>query len=413
MAGDSDAATPITNDTPEVPRTLGEWSLPAIQRLLTANGVEDGRFDWKEMFPRDQGGKDRLIKCATSMANAGGGFLVFGVADKGSPEQRIIGVPTDQEFYRLLADQLHRADPPIPYRPLNPPLHVTGARTIYIIQVLEMSAPHAFDGQYFTRTGGGSDRRLSTHELRGLFRVQDVLDAPGLHEIGKIAWSFSQPRDWDHVRSSLEILSPYAGEGTLKQKKAVLEALSRLATSVRAGMPDDVISELLTQAKQAMPYDVTGEPELLGRMLIIAADVAGHVGYDASLYLRDGFAVFQSAQLLASCLHMAELARRDDAKKAILKEFDMCIDAARRATPKPFTDAARWFEHRRSTPGRGRHVPPARLNRVEARLLQLHRRRSVPESPRGGNSPAASALLSIPGPPSTTTRRLARPAIKS
>src|ERR1051325_3682912 len=114
-----DAATMTTNDTndtPQVPRTLNEWSLPTIRALLTANCVEDGRFDWKEMFPLDQRGKDRLVRCATSMANAGGGFIVFGVADKGSPEQRIVGVQTDHEFYRQVADQLYRADPPVPHR---------------------------------------------------------------------------------------------------------------------------------------------------------------------------------------------------------------------------------------------------------------------------------------------------------
>jgi hypothetical protein len=305
------------------------------------------------------------------MANAGGGFIVFGVADKGSPEQRIVGVQTDHEFYRQVADQLHRADPPVPHLPLNPPFRVTDARSIYIIQVLAMSSPHAFDGQYFTRTGGGSDRRLSTHELRRSFRMQDILDAPGLNEIGKAAWAFSHPGDWDSVRSGLETLSRYASEGTLSQKAAVLDALCRLAIFVRAPMPNDVISDLLTQAEMAMPHDLMGEPELLDRTIELAADVAGHVGYDASLYLQHGSAVFHSARLLASCLDLADRARRDDVKKFILQQFEMCIDAARRATPEPFTDAALWYEHRRSNPGRGRYVPPAELNSVEARLLGL------------------------------------------
>jgi len=205
-----------------------------------------------------------------------------------------------------------------------------------------------------------------------LFRAQDVFEAPGLNEIGKVAWAFNTPGNWDGVRSGLETLAPYASDGTLKQKTAVLEALSRLATFVRTPMPNDVIAELLTQVELAAPYDVTVEPEPLGRMLELAADVAGHVGYDASLYLHHGSAVFHSARLLASFLELAERARHDGARKLILEQFGMCIDAAQRATPKPFSDAVLWYEHRRSNPGRGRYVPPAELDSVEARLLGVY-----------------------------------------
>jgi hypothetical protein len=67
--------------------------------------------------------------------------------------------------------------------------------------------------------------------------VQDVLDAPGLNEIRKAEWTFSRHDHWDSVRSGLETLSPYAAEGTLKQKTAVLEgALPTLNLGPRRGV---------------------------------------------------------------------------------------------------------------------------------------------------------------------------------
>jgi hypothetical protein len=78
------------------------------------------------MFPPDDKGKDRLVRSAAAMANAGGGFIVFGVADRGSGADRACGMPADAEMGAWLASQLKRADPPIPHTLTNPPIPVAG-----------------------------------------------------------------------------------------------------------------------------------------------------------------------------------------------------------------------------------------------------------------------------------------------
>lgn len=361
---------------PSVPRTLAEWTLPVIRELLAANCVEDGRFDWKEMFPNPQDvkGRDRLVRAAAAMANAGGGFLVFGVADKGPAADRVVGIPTDNEFGRELSQQLHRANPAVPHRMQNPPLDVAPGRSIYVVEILGLAAPHAdADGKYFERTGGGTDQPIKTHQLRGRFRSHDVLEAPGLHEIRKIAFTFLRPGDWERVRSGLEALTAYAAEGTPKQKVDVLEALTRLAIYTRQQMPDDILTGMLFVSEEATLHDSDDAPDLFDEGFEHAVEVAGHVGYDATLYVRHGFGVFTSARLLCQLLHQADRGQRADLRKLVLEQFDACIDAARRAHPEPWLDAARWYEYKRDHPARGRHVPPPELNEAEGRLLGVYR----------------------------------------
>jgi hypothetical protein len=59
-----------------VPESLGGWSLASIRQLVAAGVFETRRFDFKEMLPRDDAGKQRLRKTFAAFANAEGGFLV-------------------------------------------------------------------------------------------------------------------------------------------------------------------------------------------------------------------------------------------------------------------------------------------------------------------------------------------------
>jgi hypothetical protein len=357
-----------------VPTALSEWTLPVIQQLLAAGCVEDGRFDWKEMFPvsKDVGGRDRIVRAATAMANAGGGFLVFGVRDKGDTVERIVGVPTDNEFGRELTQQLNRSDPPVPHLVGNPPLPVGPGRSIYVVEILGLSAPHAAaDGYFYLRTGGGTDERLKTHQLRQLFRFDDVLEAPGLNDIRKVSFTFLRRSTWEGVRSGLQVLTAYAVEGTARQKVAVLEALTRLATHTRWGMPEDILLDMLSVSEEAVLDCPAWGSEIVADGVKLATEVAGHVAYDAALYLRHGFGLFTAARLLSQLLQQAIGLQRDDLRQRVLDQFEECINAARRAQPEPWLDAARWFEHKRDHPSRLDRVPPPELAEVEARLLGL------------------------------------------
>lgn len=206
-----------------------------------------------------------------------------------------------------------------------------------------------------------------------LFAAHDVLEAPGLHEISKVAFTFLRPNGWDRVRAGLEALTSYAAEGTPKQKVAVLEALTRLAIYTRQQMPDDILMGMLSVSEEATLHGHNEAPEFFDEGFDHAVEVAGHVGYDATLYVRHGFGAFTSARLLSQLLHQAQLAQREDLCEIVLEQFEMCIDAAGRAHPEPWLDASRWYQYKRDHPGRGHQVPPPELNEVEARLLGVHR----------------------------------------
>lgn len=363
-------------DVVSIPSMLEQWTLTAIRALLVAGCFEDGRFDWKEMLPRDDSGKDRLVKAAVAMANTGGGFLVFGVRDRGAVKERPTGVAVDQEFARTISDLFHRADPPVPHSVRNPPVRVRRGFVIQVVQVLTTSAPHSFEGRFHVRTGGGSDRIMSTHEVRQLFRSQEVLEAPGLHEIKKVAVGFFRRRSWDDAKRGLEVLALHVVEGTPRHRAAVMDALTRLAVFTRASMPKDILNEMLTLAFEAMPHRFDNVDEIWKGTLASAIELAGDVGYDAALRLRDGFAVHESAQLLADCLQLAEGKQLPDLVARAVEAFRHCESSASRAEPEPFEDARLWFEYKRTNPSPRRDVPPKELDRVEARLLEvadLHR----------------------------------------
>ena len=357
-----------------VPTSLSQWTLATIQQLLNANCIEDGRFDWKVMLPRDVEGKERIIRAAASMANAGGGFLIFGVQDNGEPNNRIVGVPVDNEFGRELSQQLHRADPPSPHSVQNPPLKLEPDRVVYVVEILSISMPHAdTTGRYYVRTGGGTDQPLKTHQLRGLFRSDEVREAPGLNEIKKIAFTFLRPDGWDQIRPGLQTLAAYAVEGTPRQKSALLEALTRLAVFTRQGMPEDVLFNMLNLCEEAAPHSPEDAPELFDEAFQLAVEVAGHVGYDAALYMRHGFAVHTTARLLSQFLDLINRQHLEYLRRPVLEAFESCINAGRRAQPEEFSDAVSWYQYKRDHPARGHLVPPKELDAIEARLLGVRK----------------------------------------
>jgi hypothetical protein len=136
-------------------------------------------------------------------------------------------------------------------------------------------------------------------------------------------------------------------------------------------MPEDILFQMLMLSEEVTPFSPDDAPDIFVNALRLAVEVAGHVGYDAALYMRHGFAVYTSARLLSDLLVLTRKHRLDGVEKQVLEEFESCIAAARRAHPKAFLDAAAWFEHKRDHPTRD--VPPRSLDPVERRLLGVDR----------------------------------------
>jgi hypothetical protein len=196
-----------------------------------------------------------------------------------------------------------------------------------------------------------------------------IYEAPGLDEIRRVAFDFNRPADWVRVREGLRRIASYAFEGTPRHRHAVLEAIARLATYVRAPMPDDVLFDLLAQLRAALP-NRDDPPEIALRSLTLGIEAVGHVGYDLTLYCRHGLGIIECTRILMDCIWIAESFHHATARLKVLQELQDLEETAARARP-PFEDAVAWFRYHRTNPGRRRRELPSELDRVEARLLNI------------------------------------------
>jgi hypothetical protein len=194
-----------------------------------------------------------------------------------------------------------------------------------------------------------------------------IYEAPGLDQIRRVAFEFNRPGGWDGVREGLRRIAPYAFEGTPRQRHGVLEAIARLATYVRARMPDDALFELIGQLHAALPNRDDAR-DLAAQSLMVAIEAIAHVAYDLTLYCRHGAGIIECTELLSDCIWLADELGHGEARKRVLEELRDLEATAARATP-PFDDAIVWFRYHHINPGRGRHNLPSELDDVEARLL--------------------------------------------
>ena len=194
-----------------------------------------------------------------------------------------------------------------------------------------------------------------------------IYEAPGLDKIRCVAFAFNRPGNWDDVMAGFKVIGPYAFEGTPIQRHAVLEAIARLATYVRAPMPDHALFELLGQLRAALPN--RDDPrELAAKSLLLGIEAVSHVAYDLTLYCRHGFGIIECTKILEDCLWIADTFTHGPARNMILQELKDLEATAARANP-PFEDAIAWFRDHRLNPGR--HRVPDELLQVEARLLGI------------------------------------------
>jgi hypothetical protein len=332
------------------PSTLNDWSYEAISDLLHAHCFEDANFDWKLEFPRDQRGKDRLVRAAVAMANNGGGFLIFGVADQHafSPIERICGVRPDKEFTHHLHGQLCRADPPVRFQPRNPPIAIPDSDSvIQVAQILPISAPHSFENIFYRRTSGGSAEPMKTQEVQELFvRWSKIIrEAPMLQHIRQIRYTIYQSRGWEELERDVAPLRWYAQEGSVEVRREVLEALTLPLTYVRAGMPAGLageFSEIVLSALRPYSHRPMAEQDILMK----AIDHGFALAYDGALYLQRGRVVWEGAQILAKALTIACRYELASVQSHALQKFEEARNAAARAQPTPFRDAIAWLRYK-------------------------------------------------------------------
>src|SRR5215813_6369699 len=84
----------------DLPSRLEDWKYETIEYLVKNYEFEPGTFDYKDVLnpsgPNQNNYLASIRQTACSMANTGGGFILFGVKDRkvavATPEDRITGI---------------------------------------------------------------------------------------------------------------------------------------------------------------------------------------------------------------------------------------------------------------------------------------------------------------------------------
>ncbi len=159
-----------------IPERLSDWTIDAIRSLLEAGCTETDRFDFKECIAgRGADHSARLRGTACAFANTYGGFLVFGVRDKGTPADRLVGLPPGEEHATQLADLLAPIEPSLVAVPQNPAQRLQSGNVILVAEIVRgRFGPH-WDPKVreFYRRVHGRNVEMSREEVRMAFVDQE------------------------------------------------------------------------------------------------------------------------------------------------------------------------------------------------------------------------------------------------
>jgi hypothetical protein len=158
-----------------VPETLDGWTLSIVHRLAGPGVFEDDRFDFKQQMPRDDKGRLRLRKDATSFANSEGGFLVFGVHDDRSlsADLRLVGIPKLDDFLLLFGNAIHGCEPSFTCEIKAPAIELNSTHFIHVVYIPKSPRrPHgilADERWAFCKRGPGKTEPMTYVELQAAF----------------------------------------------------------------------------------------------------------------------------------------------------------------------------------------------------------------------------------------------------
>jgi hypothetical protein len=161
-----------------LPPDFTDWTLETISELIVRTEYEDDRFDFKgALSDRDDRELARMIaRCASAMANGDGGFMIFGVRDRGNvdekdaknPEARIVGIPMRDDHAKQFGDKVARIQPTIDFRPARSiPLDSKDGAVIFVVEIAASPRrPHQHEGVFYIRGDGGAARPMDYYEVR-------------------------------------------------------------------------------------------------------------------------------------------------------------------------------------------------------------------------------------------------------
>ncbi|VVG71660.1 hypothetical protein PAP18089_02645 [Pandoraea apista] len=156
-----------------LPFDLSRITEDDLQALVQARATENSNLEFKQQLPgSDNAGKHELTADVSAFANAGGGDIVYGVAEDGDACATNITPLTgnqDQEVRRLQDILMNGIEPRIPGLAVSS-VPVTGGFCVIIRVPKSWIGPHRVkSNQHFFVRESGRKRQLDMPEIKSLF----------------------------------------------------------------------------------------------------------------------------------------------------------------------------------------------------------------------------------------------------
>ncbi len=165
----------------ELPEKLDQWTYDTVVAIVRKYEFEPGSFDYKGalVLPRTDPKREEVYasikRTVCSMANADGGFILFGVRDRSetvsSPDDRIIGIPLGGDLRKQFSEKISAIQRPVDFDASPTPIICRtdlnlGIFVVYIPQ--SQFRPHMDlpTGAFYRRGEGGKADKMNFYEVR-------------------------------------------------------------------------------------------------------------------------------------------------------------------------------------------------------------------------------------------------------
>lgn len=158
---------------------LDEWDFETVAALLRRYEYEPGRFDYKEVLNATGEGREKALaslrRTVCSMANADGGYILFGIRDRyqavASPEDRVVGIPLTDDLGKHFGDKVQDILPEVAFEAIPRPISLPSdpRKGIFVVHVpASPRRPHmvASEHRFYRRGEGGTAEPMDFYEVR-------------------------------------------------------------------------------------------------------------------------------------------------------------------------------------------------------------------------------------------------------
>lgn len=281
------------------PEDLSVWTYETVADIVTTHELEPGGFDYKEVLnPTDKQNskavddlRHSIRKAACALANTDGGFVIFGVRDRGkrvaNAVDRIVGIPAEGDLGAEFGQKVSVIQPNVAFETSPKGIEIPNSdKVLFVVRIpRSRNRPHMIetDGAFYRRDDGGfcvpmryiQVRELMMHRQEALLAnlkweleeivsrlvpMEEALPIPIHTELATVR--HRQPLKADTIRDSLQ-----SGRKVVRSEA---HAMARFWLASPNG--DDLPTIALTEAINSGEFLIYDEQ--LGRL------VAGGV-YDA------------------------------------------------------------------------------------------------------------------------------------